>query len=94
MKFMASPRFLTMYSGVLTAIFATTILGGFASPAKMLSKRHYASKSFLRHCRKPNGRNLRPHNAVPAGHRPSLEELLLSPVRSCRSLRPSTYRLQ
>ena len=34
MKFMASPRFLTIYSGVLTAIFAVTILGGFAGPAK------------------------------------------------------------
>jgi hypothetical protein len=34
MKFMASPRFLTIYSGVLTAIFAITILGGFAGPAK------------------------------------------------------------
>ena len=34
MKFMASPRFLTIYSGLLTAVFAITILGGFAGPAK------------------------------------------------------------
>jgi hypothetical protein len=34
MKFMASSRFLTIYSGVLTAVFAVTILGGFAGPAK------------------------------------------------------------
>jgi hypothetical protein len=34
MKFMASPRFLTIYSGVLTAVFAVTILGGFAGSGK------------------------------------------------------------
>jgi hypothetical protein len=34
MRFMSSPRFLTIYSGVLTAIFAVTILGGFAGPTK------------------------------------------------------------
>src|ERR1039458_1759823 len=34
MKFMASSRFLTIYSGVLTAVFAVTILGGFPGPAK------------------------------------------------------------
>lgn len=34
MKFTSSPRFLTIYSGVLTAVFAGTILGGFASPAR------------------------------------------------------------
>jgi hypothetical protein len=34
MKFMSSRRFLTIYSGVLTAIFALTILGGFAGPTK------------------------------------------------------------
>ncbi len=31
---MANPRFLAIYSGVLTAVFAVTILGGFAGPAK------------------------------------------------------------
>jgi hypothetical protein len=30
MKFMSNPRFLAIYSGFLTAIFAVTILGGFA----------------------------------------------------------------
>jgi hypothetical protein len=34
MQFMANPRFLTIYSGVLTTVFAVTILGGFAGPAK------------------------------------------------------------
>src|SRR5271157_634485 len=34
MKFMSSRRFLTIYSGVLTAIFTVTILGGFAGPTK------------------------------------------------------------
>ncbi len=34
MKFLATTRFLAVYSGVLTAIFAITILGGFAGPKK------------------------------------------------------------
>jgi hypothetical protein len=34
MKFMSSRRFLAIYSGILTAIFALTILGGFAGPTK------------------------------------------------------------
>lgn len=34
MKFMSNPRFLTIYSGVLTAVFAVTVLGGFAVPVK------------------------------------------------------------
>jgi len=34
MKLMASPRFLAIYSGVLTAIFAVTVLCGFAGTAE------------------------------------------------------------
>jgi len=34
MKFLATPRFLAIYSGFLTAIFAVAILGGFAGPMK------------------------------------------------------------
>jgi len=37
MKFMSNPRFLAIYSGFLTAIFAVTILGGFAGPVKKAS---------------------------------------------------------
>ena len=34
MRFISSRRFLTIYSGVLTAIFTVTILAGFAGPTK------------------------------------------------------------
>ena len=34
MKVLSNPRFLTIYSGVLTTVFAITLLGGFAGPAK------------------------------------------------------------
>jgi hypothetical protein len=37
MKFMSTPRFLDIYSGFLTAIFAVTILGGFAALATLAS---------------------------------------------------------
>jgi hypothetical protein len=39
MKFMSNPRFLAIYSGFLTAIFAVTILGGFAGPVNGLRHR-------------------------------------------------------
>jgi hypothetical protein len=34
MKVLANPRFLTIYSGVLTVVFAVTILSGFSSVTK------------------------------------------------------------
>lgn len=34
MSFLSNPRFLTIYSGVLTAVFAVTVLSGFAGPKK------------------------------------------------------------
>jgi hypothetical protein len=37
MSFLSNPRFLTIYSGVLTAAFAATLLGGFAKPSNKAS---------------------------------------------------------
>jgi hypothetical protein len=37
MKFFASQRFLSIYSGVLTVVFAITVIGGFAAPRSNFS---------------------------------------------------------
>src|SRR5262249_9926008 len=44
MKFTANPRFLTVYSGVLTAVFAITFLSGFAGGKRTTFEEIYVQR--------------------------------------------------